>query len=68
MSAGMPAVPIPFQDYLTGLDYPVSKEDVLRVAQETGADTETLRLLHSLPVERFDTPEDLTDLLPTLNE
>lgn len=48
---------------LDGLDYPVSKEDLIRRAQETGADTETLAALRSLPVAQLDSPTELAQLV-----
>jgi hypothetical protein len=57
----MTATPLP--DDLTGLDYPVSKEDLLRAAQELGADTETLQTVRSLPIDQFDSPEEIREAL-----
>ena len=51
------------QEYIVGLDYPVSKEDLVRLAQETGAGTATLQLLRSLPADRFDSPAEVTDAI-----
>jgi hypothetical protein len=53
-------------EYLGGLDYPVSREDLVRWAQENGAGTELLRMLHSLPAEQFDSPTELSTALGTL--
>lgn len=44
---------------LDGFDYPVSKEDLIRRAQETGADTATLQALRSLNVTQFGDPTEL---------
>ncbi|MDG4828718.1 DUF2795 domain-containing protein [Solwaraspora sp. WMMD1047] len=55
--------PIPSWEALNGLDYPVSKEDLIRRAQELGASTETLQSLRSLPVERFDSPAAVGEAL-----
>ncbi|MEO3744411.1 DUF2795 domain-containing protein [Plantactinospora sp. B5E13] len=55
------------QDYLSGLDYPVSKEDLIRWGQETGLDTETLQLLRSLPVDQFQSPNDVGDAIIELS-
>lgn len=48
---------------LDGLDYPVSKEDLIRRAQETGADNETLSALRSLPVTQLDSPAELAQVV-----
>ncbi|MFI6822082.1 DUF2795 domain-containing protein [Micromonospora sp. NPDC050187] len=53
-------------EYLAGLDYPVSREDLVRRAQEIGAGTEVLQALRSLPVEEFASADELTDALATL--
>ncbi|KWV31501.1 MULTISPECIES: DUF2795 domain-containing protein [Micromonospora] len=54
------------QEYLAGLDYPVSREDLVRWGQENGASTELLQALRTLPVERFDDPAALHEALGTL--
>jgi hypothetical protein len=46
-------------EYLAGLDYPVSREDLIRRAQEQGADTETLAALRTMPIEELQASEDL---------
>nr|MDT0657825.1 DUF2795 domain-containing protein [Micromonospora sp. DSM 115978] len=58
--------PVPPWDVLNGLDYPISKEDLIRRAQEIGASTDTLQGLRSLPVEQFDSPADIGEALATL--
>lgn len=37
------------REYLSDLDYPLSREDLIRLAEEQGAGTETLDALRSLP-------------------
>ncbi|MGV9215492.1 DUF2795 domain-containing protein [Micromonospora sp. RB23] len=56
---------VQLQEYLAGLDYPVSREDLVRWAQENGASTTMLHLLQALPPEQFESPEELTDALTT---
>ncbi|MFY1690166.1 DUF2795 domain-containing protein [Plantactinospora sp. WMMB782] len=63
----MRANAIQLQESLAGLDYPVSKEDLVRWAQETGVDTQTLKLLQSLPVEHFQTPTEIGDAIIELS-
>lgn len=53
-------------DLLSGLDYPVSREDLVRWAQENGASTELLQSLRALPVDRFDDPAELSAALGAL--
>ncbi|KKK06170.1 DUF2795 domain-containing protein [Micromonospora sp. HK10] len=57
---------VQLQEYLAGLDYPVSREDLVRWCQENGASTEMLQLLRGLPVEEFDNPAELSEALNTL--
>jgi hypothetical protein len=51
------------QEYVAGLDYPVSKEDLVRQALESGAETEILHLLQSLPADYFASPAELSTAL-----
>lgn len=57
---------VQLQEYLAGLDYPVSREDLVRWGQENGASTEMLQLLMALPPEQFDSPAELSDALNSL--
>ncbi|MCX4470269.1 DUF2795 domain-containing protein [Micromonospora sp. NBC_01655] len=57
---------VELQEYLTGLDYPVSREDLVRWGQENGASTEVLQMLHALPVEEFTSPTELSQALSGL--
>jgi len=59
----MTSNPLRLRDYLNGLDFPVSKEDLIRRAQESGADTELLETLRSLPAEQFSSPGELSEAL-----
>jgi hypothetical protein len=54
---------VELQEYLVGLDYPVSKEDLVRWAQESGAGTAILQLIRSLPADRFESPGEVGDAL-----
>ncbi|MBQ1025512.1 DUF2795 domain-containing protein [Verrucosispora sp. WMMD703] len=53
-------------EYLAGLDYPVSREDLIRWCQENGASTEQLQAVRALPVDQFSSPTELTEALGTL--
>ncbi|SIN17799.1 DUF2795 domain-containing protein [Micromonospora cremea] len=56
---------VQLQEYLAGLDYPVSREDLVRWAQENGASTAMLQMLRALPVEQFESPDELNAALTT---
>ena len=66
-SPGMALNAIELQSYLTGLDYPVSKEDLVRWAEETGASTGTIQLLRSLPIEVIQSPAEVDDAIGELS-
>ncbi|MEU4568138.1 DUF2795 domain-containing protein [Micromonospora sp. NPDC023956] len=53
-------------EYLAGLDYPVSREDLVRRAQEVGASTELLQALRTLPVEEFASADEVTAAIATV--
>ncbi|MFG3599209.1 DUF2795 domain-containing protein [Micromonospora chersina] len=57
---------VQLQEFLAGLDYPVSRADLVRWGQENGVSTETLQMLKALPAEEFDTPAELGEALNTL--
>ncbi|PZF94886.1 DUF2795 domain-containing protein [Micromonospora deserti] len=57
---------VQLQEYLAGLDYPVSRDDLVRWGQENGVSTEMLQMLRALPVEEFDSPAELSEALNTL--
>lgn len=47
--------PLHVQEFLTGVvDYPVSKEQLVRNAEQAGADDEVLRALRTLPDRTYD--------------
>lgn len=54
------------QDSIAALDYPVSREDLVRWGQENGVSTEMLQALRLLPEESFDSPAELSEALNPL--
>jgi hypothetical protein len=44
------------QKYLGGIDYPVSKRELLDKAQQGGADSQTLQALEKIPEQQYDSP------------
>ena len=52
--------PIQIQRFLGGLDYPVGKEDLVKRAQERGADENVISTLEALPDEQFQTPAEVS--------
>lgn len=53
--------PIQLQKFLKGMEYPASKDEVLRKAEENGADDDVRSSLETLPDgETFETPADVS--------
>lgn len=52
--------PIQIQKYLKGVDYPASKQDLIRNAKKNGADESVCASLEQLPDEDFQTPADVS--------
>jgi hypothetical protein len=49
--------PVMAQKFLKGVDYPASKQDLMRSAQEEGADERTIQTLQRLPDRRYEGPQ-----------
>ncbi len=58
--------PIQVQKYLGGIDYPVSKQDLIKTAKGHGADTRVLELLNRLPDRDYDAPTAVTKAIGKL--
>ena len=50
------ANPIQIQKYLSGIDYPASKDDIVATAEKEGADGEVLEALKNIPDGEYDAP------------
>jgi len=48
--------PIQVQKYLGGIDYPASKEDIVRSAEGSDAPDDVLEALRSIPDGEYDAP------------
>lgn len=55
--------PIELQKSLKGVDYPASKDDVVKAAEKNGADKEVMDALQSLKDQTFEKPTDVTKAL-----
>ena len=55
--------PIQVQKYLSGIDYPASKDDIVQAAQDNGADDNVLNALRGLPDQTFDAPTDISEAI-----
>ncbi len=52
--------PAQLQKYLKGVDYPASKQDLIKHAEQVGADENVRSALEQLPDEQFQTPADVS--------
>lgn len=48
--------PIELRKHLSGLDYPASKDDIVKKAEDSGADSDTLDALKSIEDTEYDAP------------
>jgi hypothetical protein len=48
--------PIQLQKFLKGVDYPASKDELVRHAKENGADETVMEALGALPDRQYDGP------------
>jgi hypothetical protein len=58
---GMTVNPIQLQKYLGGLDYPTDKQTLVNKAREKGADDNVIQTLQRLPMDRFNSPNDVSE-------
>ena len=52
--------PIQVQKYLSGVDYPANKDDLVRHAESHGADDRVLEALRSIPERRYEGPNAIS--------
>ncbi|MBP2337471.1 hypothetical protein JOF41_003649 [Saccharothrix coeruleofusca] len=60
--------PIQVQKFLSGVDYPATKDDIVDTAQAQGADDDLLEALRNLPMDQFDSPNDVSEAIGKLND
>ena len=54
------ANPVEVEKSLKGMDYPAKKEDLIKHAQQQGANQDVLETLKDLPEENFQSPIDVS--------
>jgi hypothetical protein len=54
------ANPIQVQKFLSGMNYPANKDDIVKHAKSRGADDNIMDTLQRLPDESFETPADVS--------
>ncbi len=55
--------PVQLQKNLNRLDYPVSKKDLIKQAEEQGVDEKILRALKRLPNKQYETLGDVSEAI-----
>lgn len=55
--------PAQLQSYISGVDYPCSKDDLIEHAIDQGADEDVIQMLQELPRETFNSPRDVSEAL-----
>ena len=62
--------PAQIQKFLAGVDYPCEKQELLDHAEEQGADESVLTAIRDLPVDSFNSPNDVSEAIgePDENE
>jgi hypothetical protein len=54
------ANPIQVQKFLSGMDYPANKDELVDHAKSKGADENIMQTLEQLPDEDYETPADVS--------
>jgi len=52
--------PIELQKHLGGVDYPASRDDLVKKAEQNGADEDVLEALRGIPDREYDAPTAVT--------
>jgi hypothetical protein len=52
--------PIDIQKALSGMDYPARKEDIVRLAERNGADSEILEALNKIEDREYEGPSGVS--------
>jgi hypothetical protein len=54
-------MPVELPKYLGGVDYPIDKEALVEHAEGKGADGNVLETLRELPMDHFNSPNDVSE-------
>ncbi|MBF8194236.1 DUF2795 domain-containing protein [Nonomuraea sp. K274] len=55
--------PIDLQRHLSGVDYPASKQDLIKAAREHNASKEIVRALEAMPDRQYDGPNAVSEAI-----
>ncbi|HEX6482703.1 MAG TPA: DUF2795 domain-containing protein [Ktedonobacteraceae bacterium] len=59
--------PIQLEKYLKGVDYPANKNDLIKRAQQNGADQQVLETLKQLPDRSFEGPAGVSKAIGAMD-
>lgn len=51
--------PANVQKFLSGVDYPASKDDLIKKAKQNSAPSDVMKLIKDLPLDQFGGPQDV---------
>lgn len=57
---------VQLQKNLVGIEYPANKQQMIRTAEEKGADEQILRALNQLPNQEYKTPTAVSQALAAI--
>ena len=60
--------PVQVEKFLKGVDYPATKEDLIRHAQQQGADQQVLESLKHLPDKTFEGPAGVSKAIGEIDD
>lgn len=61
--ARVKTAPIQVQKYLKGMNYPASKEELIKQAQKNSATDDVISMLEQIKTNKFNTPADVSKAL-----
>jgi len=59
--------PIQVEKFLKGVDYPATKDDLVKKAEQNGADEEIRSTLQQLKEDKFSSPADVSKAIGEFN-
>jgi hypothetical protein len=59
--------PIQIEKFLKGVNYPADKNDLIKQAEQNGADKNVRDTLNQLPGQKFDSPADVSKAVGALD-
>ncbi len=60
--------PMQLEKFLKGVNYPANKQELVRIAEQQGADNQIRELLAQLPEQSFERPADVSKAVNSLGQ